>query len=101
MGAVATLVLAASAALLFAVADAVAHLHPGADAPFVILWLLGWTLLAWAVLVGGLVAVRLLHRLLAWRGPAWSEVLPLVAGAAVVVTVICTHPLWGSGSARG
>jgi hypothetical protein len=100
-GPVATLVLAGSAALLFAVGDAIGFRSAGAEALFVASWLLGWTLLAWATILGGVCAVGLVRRLVSRRGPAWPEVALSVAGAAVVLAVIWTHPLWGSGSGSG
>lgn len=99
--AVATLALAGSAALVFGVGDAIGFMSASAEALFVAAWILGWTLLAWAMIFGGLGAIQLVRRLVSRRSPAWPEVLLLVAGAAVIVAVICTHPLGGSGSGLG
>ncbi|MFD1504786.1 hypothetical protein FE374_11740 [Georgenia yuyongxinii] len=98
---VATLALAVSAALVFGVGDAIGFMSASAEALFVVSWILGWALLVWAMILGGLGAVQLVRRLVSRRSPAWSEVLLLVAGAAVIVAVIWTHPPVGSGSGLG
>ncbi|WP_369135428.1 hypothetical protein [Modestobacter sp. I12A-02662] len=100
-GPVVTLALAGSAALVLGAGDAIGFRSAGAEALLTIAWLLGWTLLAWATVLGGVCAVGLVRRLVAWRGAAWSEVSLVVVGAAVIVAVISTHPLWGSGSGAG
>jgi hypothetical protein len=69
-GAVATLVLAGSAALVFGVGEAIGFSSAGAEALFVAAWVLGWTLLAWATILGGVCAVGLVRRLVSRRGPA-------------------------------
>jgi MFS superfamily sulfate permease-like transporter len=98
---VATLALAGSAALVLGVGDAIGYMSASAEALFIATQLLGWTLLAWATILGGLGAIQLLRRLVSRQSPAWPDVLLHVAGAAVIVAVICTHPLWGSGSGLG
>ncbi|GAA4969250.1 hypothetical protein [Kineococcus glutinatus] len=100
-GAVTTLVLAGSAALALGAADAIGFTTENAEAVFTVVVLLGWTLLVWAAIVGGLCVVQLLRRLLTRRAPAWPGVLLLGAGVAVIVAVVGAHPLWGSGSHPG
>ena len=99
--AVATLALAGSAAVVLGVGDAIGFRTDGAEAVFVGAWVLGWTLLVWAAILAGVGAVRLVRRLVARRDTAPSEVVLVVAGAALVVGVISAHPLWGSGSGAG
>jgi len=99
--AVAALALAGTAALVLGVADAIGFRSAGAEAVFLAASILGWTLLAWATILGGLGAFQLVHRLVSGRSAAWPDVLLLVAGTAVIVAVISTHPLWGSGSGVG
>ncbi|TRW45261.1 hypothetical protein [Georgenia yuyongxinii] len=96
--AAATLALAGSAALAFGVGDAIGFKSAGAEAWFIAAWILGWALLVWAMFLGGLGAVLLLRPLASRRIPAWPEVLLLVTGIALIVAVLITHPLWGSGS---
>lgn len=90
-----------SAAVVFAVGDAIGFRTDGAEALFVVSWVFGWTLLAWATMLGGLGAGQLVRGFVSRRRPARSEVLLLVAGAAVIVAVVWTHPAWGSGSGVG
>jgi hypothetical protein len=100
-GPVVPLALAGSAALVLGAGDAIGFRSAGAEALFVAAWVLGWTLLAWAAVLGGVCALGLARRLVARRGPAWPEVVLVVAGAAVIIAVISAHPLWGSGSGAG
>jgi len=98
---VSTLALAVSAALVLAVGDTIGSTSAGAEAAFVPLWLLGWTLLVWAVLVGGLSALHICRRLTSSRPTGWSDVVVLVAGACVIAVAVHGHPLWGSGAGQG
>ncbi|TRW44610.1 hypothetical protein [Georgenia yuyongxinii] len=98
---VATLAPAVSAALVFGVGDAIGFMSDSAEALFTVAWILGWALLVWATILGGLGAIQLVRRLVSRRRPAWTEVLLLVAGAAVIVAVTSTNPLVGSGSGLG
>jgi hypothetical protein len=99
--AVATLVLAGSGAIVLTIGDAVGFLSARAEALFIVAQILGWTLVAWAMILGGLGGMQLVRRLVVRQGPAWRDVLLLFAGAAVIVAVIWTHRLWGSGSGTG
>ncbi|WP_432492193.1 hypothetical protein [Kineococcus auxinigenes] len=97
----AALALAGCAALALGAAEVVGFTSESAEQLFTALWVLGWVLLAWAVVIGGTCVVQLVRRLVRRRGTAWPEALLLVAGAAVVVAVVRAHPLWGSGSGAG
>ncbi|NAZ77438.1 hypothetical protein GTQ99_18710 [Kineococcus sp. T13] len=99
-GAVATLVLAGSAALAFGVGDLVGFRTEGAETVSTTTWLLGWALLTWAVLVGGACAVQAVRAPAPRRRPARAGLLLLLA-AAVVVAVVGTHLPFGSGSGSG
>jgi hypothetical protein len=98
---VVTLALAAGAAVAFGVGDAIGFMSDSAEALFVATWILGWTLLAWAMILAGFGVLRLVRGLVSQRSPSWSELLLLVAGAAVIIAVVWTHPLGGSGSGVG
>jgi hypothetical protein len=98
---VAALALASSAALVLGVGDVVGFRGASAEALFVTSWLLGWTLMFWAVIFGGVGAVQLGRQLVSRRLGAWSDVALVVAGFAVVVVVSTIHPLWGSGAGAG
>ncbi|KQS66539.1 hypothetical protein ASG41_08555 [Modestobacter sp. Leaf380] len=95
VAAVVTLVLAGAAAAVFG-GLAVAPESLGA-----LLWLLGWVLLTWAVLVGSVCAIQLGRGLLAGRPAAWPSWVLLGVGLAVVAVLVTAHPLWGSGSGVG
>ncbi|WP_432519273.1 hypothetical protein [Kineococcus sp. SYSU DK006] len=99
-GAVATLALAGSAALAFGVVDLVGFRTDGAEALSITAWLLGWALLAWALLVGCCCAVQVVHGFASRRRPVRPGVLLLLAGTLVVV-LVCTHLPFGSGSGSG
>ena len=96
--AVVTLALAGCAALVLGVADAIGVVSDSDEALFIAAQILGWTLLAWATLFGGLGAIQLGRRLGSRQVPALADILLDAAGAAVIVAVIWAHPLWGSGS---
>ncbi|ABS03487.1 hypothetical protein FHR75_000182 [Kineococcus radiotolerans] len=105
VGAVLTLGLAGGAALVFAVTDAVGFRSERAESLSTPLWVLGWALLVWATIAGGVCATHLAHRLLSPRPPARAEtllrLLLLLTSAALITAVVRTHPLWGSGSGTG
>ena len=100
-GAIAALALAGFAALLLGLGDRIGFGSAGTEALFVAVWLLGWTLLSWASILGGIGVTQLVRRLVSGTNPAWSEGMLVVAGAAAVIVVISAHPLWGSGSGLG
>ncbi|MET0481077.1 MAG: hypothetical protein ABWZ69_06940 [Mycetocola sp.] len=98
--------LAAGAAALFGVADAVGFLSDTAESVFVLTWLLGWVLLVWSAVVAGVYAAVLARRSLSRRSlsrrPVYgSEVALTVAAVSFIVLVAAIHPLWGTGSAVG
>ena len=89
--------LAGCAALSLAVGDAIGFVTDRTEAVFALLFMVGWMLLAWATIVGGVVSVHLI-RVSFRRSPALIEIALVVATAAVIAGVILTHPLAGSGS---
>jgi hypothetical protein len=95
------LALAAGAAVLFAVGNAVGFHSEAAEDVFIFTWLLGWVLLAWASIVGGGFAVVLGWRALSRRQVFGSEVTFAVAALALITLVVVSHPLWGTGSGSG
>ena len=95
------LALAACAALSFAVGDATGFLTPGAEAAFTLSWMVGWGLLAWATIVAAVVAVHLLRGVASRRGLATIDTVLVGGTVAVIVVVICTHPVVGSGAGVG
>ena len=98
---VSAIVLGVGAAASFAIGDAVGFLTEAAEGIFVVTWLLGWVLLACAAMVGGGCAVLLGLRWLSRRPVSRSEAAIVGASLALVVAVLATHPLWGTGSAVG
>jgi hypothetical protein len=91
------LVLAAAAAAAFLVGDAIEFFDPAADGGlFIGSYLMGCALLGWASLVGVGCAVAMLRRGVSRRGALF-----LGAALALVVVVLWTHPLVGSGSGQG
>lgn len=95
------LALAACAALSFAVGDATGFLTPSAEAVFTLSWMVGWGLLAWATIVAGVASVHLLHGVASRRRLALIDAVLVVATVGVIVVVIRTHPLVGSGAGVG
>ncbi|MET0713352.1 MAG: hypothetical protein ABWY57_00440 [Mycetocola sp.] len=93
--------LAAGAAALFGVAEAVGFLSDTAESVFVLTWLLGWVLLVWSAVVAGVYAAVLARRSLSRRPVYGSEVALTVAAVSFIVLVAAIHPLWGTGSAVG
>lgn len=98
---VSALALAAGAAVSFGVGDAVGFLRDFAEGVFTIAWLIGWVLLIWAAIVSGTYAAMLVRRWLSRRPVHRWEAALGAASLALVVTVMATHPLWGSGSGAG
>ena len=99
--AVATAALAGSSALVLGVGDAVGFTSERAETLFTTASILGWTLLVWAAVLGGLSVVQLVRRLASRSGTSRSEVVWIIAGAAIIVGVIATHPVVGTGSGTG
>jgi hypothetical protein len=98
---VTALALAAGAAVSFGVGDAVGFLSDAAEDMFVLTWLLGWVLVAWAAILGGGYAVSLGVRRRSRRPVSRSDVALVAASFALTGAVLVTHPLWGLGSGGG
>ncbi|MGM1029431.1 MAG: hypothetical protein ACQEWM_06090 [Actinomycetota bacterium] len=93
--------MALAAAIAIAVADAMWFGIPTADgAGITLVYVVGWVLLGWAALLGLAIVV---HRVRSGvdRRPAPIELVLLAATAAVIVGVLLTHPLIGSGQGFG
>lgn len=98
---VSALALAASAAVAFTIGGTIGFLSDAAEDLFILTWLMGSILLAWAVILGGGYAV--------WLGIQWYSRKPvprlavvLAAASLLLISgVIAAHPLWGSGSGYG
>ncbi|WP_207454980.1 hypothetical protein [Desertivibrio insolitus] len=99
--AVATVVLAGAAALVFAVGDAIGSADAVTETLSTGAWALAWTLLGFAALLAVGCAVALVRGVVAHRHPTRIEVVLFVVGVAVIVAAAATHPLWGSGSGTG
>ena len=95
------LALAGCAALLLAVGDAIGFVDPTTEAVFTLSWIVGWMLLAWSTIVGGAVLVYLIYGVASRRRTALSEIVLVVATAAVIATAVWAHPLAGSGTGVG
>ncbi len=93
--------LAVCAALSFAVGDAIGFVSPSTEAMFTLLWMVGWALLAWAMIIGAVVSVHLVRKGAFLRRPVLREAVLIIATAAVIAGVIFAHPLVGSGAGTG
>lgn len=80
--------------------NSIGSLSPSAEALFT-LWIVGWVLLAWAIVIGSVVSVQLVRAVASRRRPALIETVLVGATAAVVASVLGTHPLVGSGGDAG
>ncbi|WP_146070015.1 hypothetical protein [Cryobacterium sp. Y29] len=98
---ISALALAVGAAASFGIGDAVGILSDAAEGVSVFAWLMGWVLLAWAVLVGGGYAVLLGLRSRSRRPVSRVHVALTACALALIAVVLVTHPLWGTGSAVG
>ncbi|QCU78256.1 hypothetical protein E7744_08775 [Citricoccus sp. SGAir0253] len=96
-----TLGLAAAAALVLDVGEAAWSRADAPESLAVAAWILGWTLLAWAVVLGGLGTLQVVRALESRRRPAWPAVLVLATGAAVIAAVCWAHPWVGHGAGWG
>lgn len=96
---IAGLVLATAAAAALTAAHAVGFAASGAEAVFVLLWIVGWVLLAWAGIVGVAGVGALIRAGVARRGVTAIDALLVVATAVVVAGVVMTYPFAGAGSA--
>ena len=97
---VATLVLAAAGAVLVGIGDLVVGLRTdAADSVFILTGILGWTLIVWAAIMIGIAIVSTVRRLSTRQVVTRLEVALLGAALALIVVLLVTHPLWGSGSA--
>jgi hypothetical protein len=94
---VAALILAALAAVGFAVAEAIV-LIDSADSLFTVIALLAGALIVWATIVEAIYAAWLVTRLTSRRRVFASEAALAAAGFALIAVVVTAHPLWGSGS---
>ncbi|MET4637188.1 hypothetical protein [Mycetocola sp. 2940] len=97
----AALALAVGAAASFGIGDVVGFLSDAAEDLFIATWLLGWVLLAWSAMLGGGSAVLLVQRGLSRRPVSLRETALVAASLVLVVLVVASHPLWGSGSGFG
>lgn len=97
-GATAAVALAAGSALTLTVADGIWTRTGAAETAATGLFLLGWTLLVFAVLVCGVCAVAVVGR---FRSTSPLERLLVAAGVGLVAATCWLHPLAGSGSGTG
>jgi len=91
--------LAVGAAASFGIGDAAGFLSGTAESVFIVTWLMGWVLLAWAAIIGGGHAVLLGLRSLSRRPVSLVEVALSASSLALIAVVVATHPLWGTGTA--
>ncbi|WP_129338063.1 hypothetical protein [Cellulomonas endophytica] len=97
----AALALAGGAAVALVAGDLVGSASPAAETVFTGLWVVGWVLVVWAVLVGGAAAVLLGRGLSRGRRPVLTETLLVVATVVVLAAVVVSHPVVGSGGGTG
>jgi hypothetical protein len=97
---VAASVLAAGAALLLGIGDAVYGLRTdAADAASMVMGIMGWAILVWAVVTAGAVVVSIGRRVSSAKPVSRAEAALTAVTIALIAVVVATHPLWGSGSA--
>ena len=84
------LALVVGAAASFGIGDAVGLLSGAAEDVFVVTWLMGWVLLAWAVIFGGGYAVLLGLRSLSRRPVSLLEVALDASSLALIAAVLVT-----------
>jgi hypothetical protein len=84
--------LAVLAATVLAVAEAVATSSTAGEHVPVLLWLVGWVLVAWGAVLGVATLVRLL------RAGRRTDAALAALGLACLLLVAVLHPLAGSGS---
>ena len=101
IGSVAALALAVAALVSFGAGDATGFRSDSAERIFVLTWLLGWVLLAWAVVVAVGSLVALIRRARTRRPVSPFELALLSACFTLVVLAMSMHPLWGAGSGSG
>lgn len=93
-------VLAAAGAVLLGIGDLVVGLrNEAADSVFILTGILGWTLVVWAAIMTSVGLVSAAKRVSTRLPVTRLEVALLGAALALIVVLLVTHPLWGSGSA--
>lgn len=98
---ISALALAASAAVVFTIGGTVGFLSDPAEDLFILTWLVGSILLAWAAILGGGYAVWLGIQLCS-RKPVPRLAVALAAASLLLISgVIAANPLWGTGSGFG
>ncbi|MCP2032091.1 hypothetical protein L1277_002190 [Okibacterium sp. HSC-33S16] len=93
--------LALIAALCFLVSDTVGFLSEPAEALFIVTWLAGWVSVVWATLLGAGGVFLLIRRAPSGQSVSRAEVALIVGAFLIIIAVVVSHPLWGSGSAVG
>lgn len=99
--AVVSLALAATAAVLLALGDMIGFRTPVAEAVSTAVWIAGWVLLVWAMIVGAASAAGLIREAVARRRPMLRDTVLVAAVAVVIIGTIAVQPLAGTGSAVG
>lgn len=91
--------LAVGAAVLLGASQTVGFLSDAAEDLFIVTWILGWLMLAWAAILGGGYALLVVHRWRSRQTVTGLEAVLTAAALALVAVVLVSHPLWGTGSA--
>ena len=97
---VAAFALAATAVVALSVHRAAWFHTESAESIAVLAWLLGWLLLACAVIVTGVSLIAVLRRVFYRRPVPLVEAAVLCACVVLIVIAITMAPMWGTGSGQ-
>lgn len=74
---------------------------PSSDELPTLLVVVGWLLVAWAIVVGGFALTHLIRTVRIDRRPSLIDAVLLGATVLVIASVMWLHPLTGSGTGGG
>lgn len=95
------LTLAACGGLSLAAGEAMWVGIPSSDELPTLLVVVGWLLVAWAIVVGGFALTHLIRTVRIDRRPSLIDAVLLGATVLVIASVMWLHPLTGSGTGVG
>jgi hypothetical protein len=95
------LVLTLSGWAAFLIVDWIGFISDRAEDMSVILWLAGWAMIVWALLLVVAQLVTLGLQVRAHRPVAPWDACTVGAATLLLCLVITSHPLWGEGSGSG
>jgi hypothetical protein len=92
------LVLAVFAGICLGVGDVMGFRSDAAESVYICAFLAGWSFLSGAALLGGGTAISLGYRALSQRPVTGLEGVLIALTLVLVMILVTTQPLWGSGS---